>query len=207
MMGSPINCESQHIIPHIPKNSIGAEIGVWMGNSSTRFLKMTQPAHLHLVDPWSKEPYKQQTNSEHNSYDQYLAKYSTVTGSKNEAAYDEFYEKVYRGVVDKFKGKDNVTIHRVWSTEFFDTFEGKLDWIYVDGDHSYEGCYKDLVDCLKVMSPDGIIFGDDYAWRPKNGKPGVTAAVDQFVLENNFNLERLGNREYMIRINNVKTAI
>lgn len=198
MMGRPNNPESHYIIPYIPKNAVGCEIGVWMGNSSMRFLKETKPKHFHLVDPWSKEPYKEQSNSEHDSYENYLKKYAKVTGGLTEEHFDEFYETVYKGVVNKFSEYDNVTIHRKWSTEFFNSFTEKLDWIYIDGDHSYEGCYKDLNECLKVMKPSGYIFGDDYAWKNNNGKPGVTKAVQQFVTENNLPLEKIGNREYVI---------
>lgn len=199
-MGKETNSESQYIIKHIPKGTIGAEIGVWAGNTSKSILEQAEPLELHLVDPWSKEPYKQQVNSEHNSYEEYLKKYSKITGGNSEAKFDAYYDQMFEKVTNKFIGNDNVTIHRMWSKDFFDTFEGKLDWIYIDGDHSYEGCYADLVGCLKVMKPNCIIFGDDYAWQSSNGKPGVTKAVAQFAKENSFKLEKLGNREYMIKI-------
>jgi hypothetical protein len=181
MMGKENNPDSETIIKHIPKNTVGAEVGVWAGNSSERFLKHTTPKHLHLVDPWSKEPYKQQTVSEHKSYSEYLKKYQKVTGGTDEASFDAYYDKMHQKVTEKFSKYNNVTIHRMWSTKFFDTFNDKLDWIYIDGDHSYEGCYADLVGCLKVMQPNCLIFGDDYAWIDDRGKPGVTKAVNQFV--------------------------
>ena len=37
------------------------------------------------------------------------------------------------------------------STEWFETKPEKLDWIYVDGDHSYHGCLNDLESALKVV--------------------------------------------------------
>lgn len=200
MMGRPNNPESYHIIPFIPHGTVGAEIGVWMGNSSMRFLKETKPKHLHLVDPWSKEPYKYQLVSEHESYEDYLKKYAKVTGGSTEEDFDRFYNQVHSDVVNKFSQFDNVTIHRQWSTDFFNTFGDKLDWIYIDGDHSFEGCFADLENCLKVMKPDGIIFGDDYAWKNNKGKPGVTKAVDQFTRQYDFEKQQIGNREYSIQL-------
>ena len=35
----------------IPENSVGAELGVWQGESSEKFLKRAK--HVHLVDSWS----------------------------------------------------------------------------------------------------------------------------------------------------------
>lgn len=200
MMGNPVNPESEHILKLIPKNTIGAEIGVWMANTSKKILNTAHPSKLHLVDPWSIEPYKAQTNNEHESYENYLEKYSRVTGGRDEETFQAFYDKVYNDVVEKMSRFDNVVVHRMWSTEFFETCTDKLDWIYIDGDHSYEGCYKDLVNCLRVMNHNAIIFGDDYAWQKNNGKPGVTKAVDEFISKHGFHIEQLGNREYMIRI-------
>ena len=35
----------------IPEYSVGAELGVWQGESSEKFLK--RASHVHLVDSWS----------------------------------------------------------------------------------------------------------------------------------------------------------
>ena len=41
----------------IPEGSIGAELGVWQGNSSKKFLKRAR--HVHLVDSWSLLVYEE----------------------------------------------------------------------------------------------------------------------------------------------------
>lgn len=200
MMGKPRNSESHFIIPHIPEGTVGAEIGVWMGHTAESIIKKKKPAHLHLVDPWSVEPYKQQVKNEHRSYENYLAKYSKVTGSSTEEGFAAHYDKVHASVVKRLGSMHNVTIHRKWSKDFFDTFEDKLDWIYIDGDHTYEGCYADLTGCMKIMKPGSFIFGDDYPWAKTKGKPGVLQAVDQFIQETGFEITKLGNREYKIKV-------
>src|ERR1700761_4356532 len=42
----------QQVIAMMPKNGIGAEIGVWKGEFSEQLLKGTQPQTLYLIDPW-----------------------------------------------------------------------------------------------------------------------------------------------------------
>ena len=60
------NKDSAHIMHLIRKNTIGAEIGVWMGNTSTQFLKKGLKK-FYMVDPYSVEPYK--NSSEKSSFD------------------------------------------------------------------------------------------------------------------------------------------
>ena len=81
MMGSPINKDSVNIMGLIEPNSIGAEVGVWFGNSSQKFLGRGV-RELHLVDAWSIEPYKEST--EHGTYENYLERYSKMCGGNTE---------------------------------------------------------------------------------------------------------------------------
>ena len=61
MMYIKTNKDAPNIMHIIPPGSRGAEIGVWMGNTSQRFLERGVE-HLYLVDSYSVEPYK--NNSE-----------------------------------------------------------------------------------------------------------------------------------------------
>ena len=76
-----------------------------------------------------------------------------------------------------------------------------LDWIYIDGDHSYEVCLRDLENSLDVVKKDGIILGDDYYWpNAKWGKKGVTKAVNEFIEKHNFKMFKHGETQYEIRL-------
>lgn len=60
---------------------------------------------------------------------------------------------------------------------------GKYDWIYIDGDHEYEGVKKDLEAALPLLADNGVMWCDDY------GNPcGVKQAVDEFVKANKLTL-------------------
>lgn len=185
------NKNSVSILDKIPRNSIGAEIGVWKGDSSELFLKTTNPKELHLVDPWSFDAFAENLTEE--EYKKEVEKYSKITNGKDRKSFEEYYDRIYQGVVSRFKSSPNVIIHRKTSTEWFNTFDKKLDWIYIDGDHTYDGCLNDLNNCLKVMKPNSIIFGDDYG-----NKPDVKRAVDDFSVDKNLVI--LGTNQFMIEV-------
>lgn len=39
-----------------------------------------------------------------------------------------------------------------------------VDFVFVDGDHSYNGCKRDIEAWLPKMKPNSILAGHDYAW-------------------------------------------
>lgn len=52
----------------------------------------------------------------------------------------------------------------------------KFDMIFIDGDHTYEGCKADVEGCLPLLEEGGLLCGHDYrAWC------GVTQAVDELI--------------------------
>lgn len=53
---------------------------------------------------------------------------------------------------------------------------GPIDFLYVDADHSYEGCLSDLESWWPHVKIGGLIAGDDY----DDPRHGVTQAWDEF---------------------------
>lgn len=200
MMATHTNKDSHNLMHVIKPNTVGAEIGVWFGNTSTQFLKKGLKK-LYMVDPYSVEPYKE--NSER-TYQEYLAKYQPITGEFAEAGFQKYYDKVYAEINSRFRTFKEVEICRMLSDEWFKKYNDvKLDWIYIDGDHSYEGCLSDLENGLKAVKSDGLILGDDYGWpNSKWNKPGVTKAVNEFINTNNLtnNMFRHGETQFEIRV-------
>ena len=198
MMATHTNKDSRHIMHAIRPNTIGAEIGVWMGNTSTQFLKKGLKK-FYMVDSYSVEPYKENTER---SYQEYIAKYQPITGEFSEAGFQRFYDRVHNEVKERFQDPE-VEICRMTSDMWFEQFNDEmLDWIYIDGDHSYEGCLRDLENSLKVVRQGGLILGDDYGWpNAKWFKPGVTKAVDEFINKHKLTkMLRHGETQYEIRI-------
>lgn len=56
-----------------------------------------------------------------------------------------------------------------------------LDYIFVDGDHSYEGCLKDLQNYYPKLKKGGLFSGHDFT------VPDVNRAINEFRKDKNFN--------------------
>ena len=175
----------------IPEGSEGAELGVWQGDSSEKFLK--RAGHIHLVDAWAPEVF--QESNEFGGYEAYLNRYSKLVKSRNPEDFISYYNRIYEGVKVRFFGRP-VTIHRMSTAEWFETFDHKLDWIYVDASHAYEGCLHDLTKAIELIKPGGKLLGDDYG--PK--KPGVKDAVDQFIKNTGLELNNFHADQFEVQL-------
>ena len=188
-----INSSSIETSKRIPPNSIGAEIGVWKGETSSKFLSVGLK-ELHLVDAWNLDAWFDVLSEEEKKT--VLEKYSKSLGiNKSRESFQSYYDRVYEKVKSKFRSNKNVIIHRIDSKLWFDKIDIVFDWIYVDGDHSYKGCLVDLENCRKVLKNDGMIFGDDYG-----NKKGVEQAVNEFVLKYGLKLEIFANNQFQINL-------
>lgn len=194
-----MNKDVVNILPFIEPGTVGIEIGVWAGDTSEKFLAKNV-SHLHLVDSWSVEAYLQQKNPEKGSHSQFFKAMSHYCGSEDPKKLQIFFDGLHDKVQRKFKGYNSVTIHRTTSKQFFETFTDKVDWIYVDGAHSYDECLEDLIASLSVVKPGGWIIGDDYEWTLTQGKPGVTKAVNEFVSSYNLKPIKAGVRQFLIEV-------
>ena len=93
----------------------------------------------------------------------------------------------YYELLKQYKNDSRVTIIKGDSTEELNKFSNNyFDMIYIDADHSYEGCKKDLNESYKKIKNGGWILGHDYALNPKKTKNkwdfDVKRAVDQFCI-------------------------
>jgi len=158
------------LLEMMPKGSICAEIGVCWGQFSRLILKMVQPKKLHLIDPWKFQE------------DPLFAR--SLYGSE-QAEGQKGVDERYQHVVKRYGGRPNVQIHRISSIECAQLFpDNYFDWIYIDGDHRYEGVMKDLELYHSKVKPGGFVAGDDYARKKTNWtNDGVTRAIDDILAE------------------------
>ena len=95
-------------------------------------------------------------------------------------------EKFASEIADK-----TVAVHQGDSAEIIAGMpENYFDWIYIDGDHSYEGVKRDLDAARLRTKPDGMIAMNDYVFFETSGfsKYGVVEAVNEFCLDYDYEI-------------------
>lgn len=98
-------------------------------------------------------------------------------------------------VKNKFADKPFVTIYKEYSFDAVKRFPDEyFDLIYIDADHSYEGCLRDIIDWYPKIKKGGFLIGDDYVIKQlaKTGVTfGVIEAVNEFAKKNNLTIYEL----------------
>ncbi len=158
----------QFLFKILPRGSVGAEIGVWKGDFSKLLVRRVRPAELHLIDPWIHVT---------------DASYSQAWYGR--AGQDEM-DATYESVVAKLGGHSGVTIHRETSVKAAQSFaDAHFDWLYIDGDHTYEAVKADLLAWVPKVKAGGLVICDDYV-EGQWFEGGVKRAVDEFAAEKNL---------------------
>lgn len=122
----------------------GVELGVAAGRHSEYILEKTGVDKLWSIDRWAHV----------SGYD------DDMNLPQNE--HDELYLYVCKKL-SKFGPRSSII--RSDTTLASSIFEDKsLDFVYVDADHSYEGCKKDLIAWIPKIRTGGIISGHDLNW-------------------------------------------
>lgn len=95
-------------------------------------------------------------------------------------------------IVNKYDEKNQIKLIKGLSNDesILNQFEdSSIDFLYIDGDHSFDGCYSDLKNWYPKLKQGGTILNDDYSWDT------VKKAVDLFCEEKKINnLKVLGNQ-------------
>ena len=176
------------VLRRLPKHSIGAEIGVWEGNFSDRILHVVQPAKLYLIDPWKYQPAPEFMRAWYG-------------GAKGES--QARMDRLYQSVVDRFHSQiasGVVEVQRGNSRELVCSFpDYSFDWLYVDGDHRYEGTLNDLHLAHRKLKATGLVAGDDYDAVTQRWGDGVRRAVHDAVREELYEVVLIYNNQFLLR--------
>jgi len=159
----------------LPKNGIGAEIGVCRGANAAHLYMCAKPKILYLVDLWEEEA-------------------NTKINHPIELHYDNWFNDV-QSIFSYNIGKD-VFMYKGNSLKFLSTLKDDfLDWIYIDGDHSYDSVSKELDLAVKKVKNGGIIAGHDFTFH-KHWKSGVMLSVIEKIQLGKLRMEYLTNEEF-----------
>lgn len=150
------------VVEHFGLPKTVAEVGVAEGRFSEEMFAWGLDA-LFLIDIWEPMPF--------------------IDGC---ASFDEeWHEANYKRVLELFSDKENVAIMKGFSHKAAKNIDNEsLGLVYIDGDHTYQGCKSDIKTWWPKLVPGGIMAFHDY----KNPAYGVNRAVIEFRGEDNVNI-------------------
>lgn len=85
----------------------------------------------------------------------------------------------------------SIELHEGDSSTVIATFpDNYFDWIYIDGDHSYEGVKRDIEKAYPKVKENGLLVFNDYThWSPFEMIPyGIPRAVNEFCIANHWEI-------------------
>ena len=142
---------------------ICAEVGVHQGENSKNILKLLKKIEKFcLIDMWSPNTYDGKGHE--SAKDKYIKLYQ----DECEQNYNKTLLNIspYKNKVEIIKGDSAL------SAENFS--DGYFDFVFIDADHSYEGCLADIKAWFPKVKKGGYICGHDY---PRYD--GVVRAVNE----------------------------
>jgi SAM-dependent methyltransferase len=76
------------------------------------------------------------------------------------------------------------------STEMTKLPDGAFDWIYIDGDHTFEGVLRDIREAKRLIKPNGFLVFNDYTnYSPlEQMQYGVMRAVNDLCIDGDFEI-------------------
>lgn len=150
---------------------IGVEIGVQNGDFSMYLLETGLFKTLYSIDP-------------------YPAKIPGVY-QHGEQYYCEDYNQTYEtALINLSRFKESILIREYSAAASFQFKDETIDFIFIDGDHTYNGVTTDLMLWWPKIKPGGIISGHDYWDLEMDCGEGiistfkVESAVDAFAAQN-----------------------
>lgn len=186
MPNSPAEQRANAVLSRVngAANPRGVEVGVFAGDMSRALLRMNPDLHLTMVDSWEGDGAA------------YIGDSGDFHADLPLAAQEDFFHMASERT-EFAKGRR--TIFRSRSVEAAKALpEGKFDFVFLDADHSYEGCKADIDAWLPRVKPGGWLGGHDYD-NPQHPKFGVTRAVDEFVAQG-FELQLGENLTWFVQL-------
>lgn len=140
---------------------VGAEIGVYKGGFTEKFCQAG--LKMYAIDPW-------------------IAYSGAGRPSKLQERQDFIYEHEAKARLAPY----DCTLIRATSMDALKEFkDGSLDFVYIDGDHTFRCIAEDIYEWSKKVRPGGIISGHDYYYFGPSKGTGlwcqVGPVVDAFV--------------------------
>lgn len=175
------------ILSRLPENKKlkGAEIGVLNGNTAARLLR-ARPLLTHImIDPWC-------VPGKNSSY----WKSADANARKAQREHEAAYQRTLK--VTAFAGSRGRVMRMTSELAAPQIKNGSLDFVFLDGDHSYPGMKKDIELWTKKVKPGGWIGGHDYKHETRPDLHGIDKAVEEAFPVNKIEID--ANHTWFVRL-------
>lgn len=149
----------------------GVEIGAGLGKHAETLMRNLPLGKLFLIDPFMA--YKE--------FDDNL-----LQVNNRKATLEENMDSAL--IITKKRLKrfgDKITYLRCFSHDAVDDVPDNIDFVYIDGNHSYEYAKRDIQLYWKKVKSGGVLGGHNY----QGEFPGVIKAVNEFIDKNSLVLK------------------
>lgn len=154
----------RELLRKLPRNAVGAEVGVFCGNFSLEILEVCSPKKLYLIDQWTEGHRMELYGKTRNGF-------QALQDVKQNLS-----DPISQGRVELCRG-DSLSRLAVLPDE-------SLDWVYLDTSHFYYDTFAELCLCAQKVKSDGFICGHDYCEIFEHGVVRAVALFcDQFDYE------------------------
>lgn len=145
----------------LPRNAVGAEVGVFTGRFSRELCKRTSPRLFYAIDPW---------------WERHGPTFSFRPKMHTRHAYHSTLKRlrpwIKAGIAQVLVQKSQEALQAL--------SPGTLDWVYLDSSHEEAETLEELHLCSKAVRPEGVISGHDFTCKKW---PGVFRALTRFLHE------------------------
>ena len=123
------------------KYKVGAEIGTQKGFYAKWMFSQIRGLKLYCIDPWEV-------------YDEYIES----NNREQQETYNDYFEKAKT----RLKGLNAEFIRKRSTDAVKDFTDNSLDFVFIDGNHTFEYVINDIAEWEKKVRVGGIVAGHDY---------------------------------------------
>ncbi len=143
----------------------GCEVGVYQGENAGKMFEMIPDLKLYCVEPYAEEPYSTRHRTE------------------------EFFASMKKLTYDRVGKKNSIILEKFSEDAVKHVPYDCLDFVYIDGDHSYDYVMLDIILWSRRVKKGGIVSGHDYTNPEMFRKTDVNIkeAVDDYLAIHKIN--------------------
>lgn len=150
------------------------EIGSYLGSSSYFIASGIMDGKLYCIDTWEN----------------HAMIYNDVEKTDERLMIKDTFDQFLKNTR---KLKHKIYPLRGWSSDVIDDLKSKvskIDFLFIDGDHNYEGVRKDWMLYSELLKKDSIVAFHDTGWAE-----GVKKVIEEYVIIKAIQIEKLPNLE------------